>query len=59
MIDTYHEDFLKNDYDYHIKVMLYVALSKCKSKVILLCPNSKKQELRNLLKNLKNKNTKE
>lgn len=51
--DYYHEDFLKTDYDYYIKVMLYVALSKCRQKVVLLCPRSRKQELKKILKNLK------
>lgn len=53
--DSYHDDFLRMDYDYHIKVMLYIALSKCRKKLILLCPESKKYELRDILKSLNKK----
>ena len=50
--DYYHEDFLRNDDYYYIKVMLYVALSKCREKLVVLCPESRKQELTNILKRL-------
>lgn len=47
--DSYHEPLFVDAYLYNIKVMLYIALSKCRSKVIILCPTSKKKKLLNLL----------
>ena len=56
--DKYHDDlFLKNNH-YNTKVTLYIALTKCRSKVIIICPTSKKEELNQLLGNLKNKTIK-
>lgn len=56
IIDDYHEDFLRKDVDYYIKLMLYVSLSKCRDKVILLCPKSRKQEVLILLKKIEKSN---
>lgn len=53
IVDSYHDSFLKEDYQYNIKVMLYVALNKCRDNLIILCPSSKKQQLEKLLGNLK------
>lgn len=54
--DYYHDDYLRTDYDYYIKVMLYAVLCKCRQKVILLCPKSKCDELKEILKNIDNIN---
>lgn len=51
--DYYHEDLLKGKSYYHIKLMLYISLNKCRKKVIILCPQSRIQELSNILGNLK------
>lgn len=51
--DYYHDNLFKDDYQYSVKVMLYVALSKCRNRLVLLCPSSKKAELDQLLGNLK------
>lgn len=53
ILDNYHDVLFSDDYQYNIKVMLYVALSKCRQELIILCPSSKKQELTKLLGNLK------
>ena len=47
--DDYHEELNFSDYQYNIKVLIYVALTKCRKKVVLLCPKSKRSELDKLL----------
>jgi hypothetical protein len=51
--DDYHDELFKDDYQYNIKVMLYVALSKCRDNLIILCPSSRSIELNMILGNLK------
>ena len=52
--DSYHQNlFLKDDF-YQVKVELFVALSKCKNKVYLLCPLSKKDKYLPLFEKLPN-----
>ena len=53
IVDCYHEELFKNDYQYNVKVMLYVALNKCRKDLIILCPSSKRKEVDQLLGNLK------
>lgn len=43
--DNYHD----NNYQYNIKLLIYIALTKCKKRLILLCPKSKRDELDKLL----------
>lgn len=43
--DIYHEDIFNDNYQYKLKVMLYVALNKCRRELILLCPSSKRDEV--------------
>ena len=40
-----HEDIFNDNYQYKLKVMLYVALNKCRRELILLCPSSKRDEV--------------
>ena len=47
--DNYHNELFIDDYQYNIKIMLYVALSKCRHSLIILIPNSKVLELNELL----------
>lgn len=47
--DNYHNELFKKDYQYNIKVMLYVALNKCRHNLIILIPSSKIEELNKLL----------
>lgn len=47
--DSYHSDINQ----YNIKLLIYVALTKCKKRLILLCPKSKRSELDKLLCNIK------
>ena len=47
--DNYHNELFKRDYQYNIKVMLYVALSKCRHNLIILLPSSKIEKLNKLL----------
>lgn len=51
--DSYHEELFKDDYQYNVKVMLYVALNKCRNKLVILCPSSKVEELNKLLFSLR------
>ena len=51
--DNYHDELFNEDYQYNIKVMIYVALSKCRHNLIILCPSSKTKELGNLLEKTK------
>ena len=47
--DNYHDEIFITDYLYNIKVMIYVALNKCRHNLVILCPSSQKQEITNLL----------
>lgn len=47
--DTYHDDLILDNYLYNIKLMIYITLTKCKNKLILLCPTSKIKEFNKLL----------
>ena len=47
--DNYHD----NNYQYNIKLLIYIALTKCKKRLILLCPKSRRSELDKLLGNIK------
>lgn len=51
--DSYHDELNISDYYYNIKVFIYVALSKCKNNLILLCPKTKRKELDKILNNIK------
>ena len=51
--DSYHDDLFRDSYLYRVKVMLYVALNKCRHKLVLLCPRSKMGEVSDLLLNFK------
>lgn len=51
--DNYHENLLRKESNYPIKVLIYMTLNKCRDKIILLCPKSKKKATLNLLGNLK------
>ena len=46
--DPYHEDIIRKNEYYHLKVMIYATLHKCRHKMILLCPNSRRQELKKI-----------
>jgi len=50
--DKYHDELFEVNYQYNIKVMLYIALNKCRHNLIILCPSSKKEELNQLLDGL-------
>lgn len=50
--DDYHEDLLNNNYRYNLKLMLYVTLTKCRKKIIILYPKSKKQLTKELISKL-------
>jgi len=50
--DSYHDELFLNDYWYNFKVLLYVALNKCKKKLVVLCPNSKREEIDNVISKL-------
>ena len=52
IVDSFHEDILRTNEYYHIKVMIYVVLNKCRQKTILLCPKSRQGELRKILGSL-------
>lgn len=54
IIDSYHEDLLKKQRDYVIKLMVYTSLNKCRNELILLCPMKKEYEVIKILKNIKN-----
>ena len=44
------------NYKYNIKLLIYMALTKCKKRLILLCPKSRRAELDSLLDKNKNCN---
>ena len=52
--DLYHEDTLLNNNINNTKITLYKALSRCRSNLIILCPISKKNYIKKMLKNIKN-----
>ena len=59
ILDSFHEDLLKKDNYYQIKVMLYVALNKCRGKLIILCPLSREREISKLFSSLRVRKIKE
>ena len=52
--DSYHEDTLLNNNINNTKIILYKTLSKCRSNLIILCPISKKKDIKRMLKDIKN-----
>lgn len=54
ILDSYHDTLFTDDYQYNIKLMIYIAINKCKNNIIILCPTSKKTSLLNLLEKINN-----
>lgn len=54
ILDSYHDTLFTDDYQYNIKLMIYIAINKCKNNIIILCPTSKKSNLLKLLEKINN-----
>lgn len=50
--DSYHNGIVLGDDIYKIKTLLFMAVSRCKNRVYLMCPNSKKKKYIGLFKGL-------
>lgn len=54
IMDRFHENLFQKDEFLNIKLVLSVALSTSKDGIFILCPSSRKEELKHILEKLKN-----